>query len=93
MDRTALQKLDYGLYVLTAVDGGRGVGCVVSAVTPSAARPASLTNVRRETVFSMVHPLFCWYGLLRICGRGALGAALCGSGGGFGVPLRALALP
>ena len=49
MDRTALQKLDYGLYVLTAVDGGRGVGCVVSAVTPLATADPQLTvSLHRE---------------------------------------------
>lgn len=49
MDRTALQKLDHGLYVLTAVDGGRGVGCVVSAVTPLATAAPQLTvSLHRE---------------------------------------------
>lgn len=33
MDETALFNLSYGLYIVTAAEGGRGAGCVVNTVT------------------------------------------------------------
>ena len=42
MDMTALYKLSCGLYVITTVDGGRGVGCVVNTVTQVTAEPVQV---------------------------------------------------
>ena len=42
MDLTALYKLSCGLYVITTVDGGRGVGCVVNTVTQVTAEPVQV---------------------------------------------------
>lgn len=42
MDMTAFFKLSCGLYVITTVDGGRGVGCVVNTVTQVTAEPAQV---------------------------------------------------
>lgn len=42
MDLTAFYKLSCGLYVVTAVDGGRGVGCIVNTVTQVTAEPAQV---------------------------------------------------
>ena len=49
MDLTAFFKLNYGLYILTTVDGGRGVGCVVNTVTQVTNDPNRVTvAVNRE---------------------------------------------
>ena len=46
MDMTALYKLSCGLYVITTVDGGRGVGCVVNTVTQVTAEPVQVIGNR-----------------------------------------------
>lgn len=49
MDMTAFCKLSSGMYVLTTVDGGRGVGCIVNTVVPVTAVPAQVAvSVRKE---------------------------------------------
>lgn len=64
MDRNALTKISGGLYLLTTVEGGRGVGCAVSAVRPLATAAPLLTlslhkenttagAVRRRGVFAL----------------------------------------
>lgn len=42
MDITALFNLSYGLYIVSAKDGDRNVGCVVNSVTQISATPATL---------------------------------------------------
>ena len=67
MDRTALEKLDRGLYVLTAVDGEPGVGCVVSAVTPlRTADPQLTVSLQKQRKLygprgaAQKHLRWCW---------------------------------
>lgn len=43
MDKTALFKLSYGVYILSAKDEGRDVGCVVNSITQISSAPATLS--------------------------------------------------
>lgn len=43
MDLTAFFKLNYGLYVISAMDGGRASGCVVNTLVQVTAEPARVT--------------------------------------------------
>ncbi len=43
MDMTAFFKLNYGLYVISAMDGTHAAGCVVNTLTQVTAEPARVT--------------------------------------------------
>lgn len=43
MDQQAMYKLSYGLFVLTAQDGGRDNGCIVNTVTQVTSSPNRIT--------------------------------------------------
>lgn len=43
MDKKAMYRLSYGLFVLTAKDGGRDNGCVVNTVTQVTSEPNRIT--------------------------------------------------
>ncbi|MGN0633711.1 MAG: rubrerythrin [Oscillospiraceae bacterium] len=43
MDKKALRKLTYGLFVLTAKDGGKDSGCIINTAIQSAASPDKLS--------------------------------------------------
>ena len=43
MDLTAFFKLNYGLYVISSMDGTRACGCVVNTLTQVTAEPARVT--------------------------------------------------
>ena len=43
MDKTALFKLSYGLYIIGARDNDRNVGCVVNTVSQATSQPVTLT--------------------------------------------------